>query len=109
MKMGMTSVENTTRKFYLSENLYLKFNDHVQLIRGFKRVDFTLDMWTMLRNNKCVDCTLSSHVDVKFIRLNKCYVSFHSIYKQGDHIYDTYVNLSDLEWVNMLYVLDYET
>ena len=63
----------------------------------------------MLRNNKFVDLTLLSHVDVKFIRLNKCYVSFHSIYKQSDNIYDTYVNLSYREWANMLHVLGYET
>ena len=105
----MTSVGTSTRKFYLSKNLYLNFNDHVQLIRGFKRIDFTPNMWTMLRNNKGVDLILSSHVDVKFIRLNKCHVSFHSIYKQDNNIYDTYVNLSYCEWANMLHVLDYET
>ena len=109
MEIDMTSVGTSTRKFYLSKNLYLNFNDHVQLIRGFKRIDFTPDMWTMLRNNMFVDLILSSHVNVKFIGLNKCYVSFHSNYKQGDNIYDTYVNLSYREWVNMLHVLDYET
>ena len=93
-------------KLTVEEGKYGKF---VRLTRGTRWMVFSPNMWEKIKISvyHLLDTDfylrLSSEKDVKAVVFkDRRYVSFHSIYKWQDNVYNTYINLNEDEWQNFI-------
>ena len=100
--------------YTLSINLKLTVEegDHgkfVRLTRGTRWIVFSPSLWEKIQtnvyhmNSKNYTLQLTNEKEVNVLEFkDRRYVSFHSIHRYKDNVYDTYINLNEEEWQNCM-------